>query len=155
MTGRTNPIAIAIFVLLVFFQGLPVASAQSTGIKWYPYEEGMALGKSQVKKVFINFYAKWCSYCKKMETKTFRDSSVIAYINENFIAVNVDVDNESHVAAQYNISPLPDLWFVSEKGEAIGNKPGYVTAKELLPVLKFIHTESYLTMSYMQFLDSQ
>ena len=115
----------------------------------------MALGKSQEKKVFINFYATWCTYCRKMDTTTFKDAAVIAYLNRNFISIKVDVDKQRSVAAQYNISPLPDVWFISEKGEAIGNKPGYIPAKEMLPVLKFIQTDGYLKMSYQTFLESQ
>ena len=67
----------------------------------------------------------------------------------------LDVDQERDVAAHYNIRPLPDMWFISEKGEAIGNKPGYVAPEEMLPVLKFIQTDSYLKMSYQTFLESQ
>ena len=89
-----------------------------------------------------------------MDTKTFKDAAVINYLNANFITVKVDVDKEQDVAAKYNIRPLPDMWFVSEKGEAIGNKPGYISPKEMLSVLKFIKTDSYLKMSYQAFLDS-
>jgi len=155
MTYTKSHLAIALLVSLFIFQALPAESAESSGIQWYSYDEGMALGKNKAKKVFINFYAQWCGYCRKMDTRTFKDSAVMDYINTNFIAVKVDVDKERYVAAQYNISPLPDLWFISEEGEAIGNKPGYLSAKDLLPVLKFIQTESYLKMSYTQFLKEQ
>jgi len=155
MTTRKYHIALALLVFLLVFQVLPAESAESGSVQWHSYEEGLALGKSNAKKVFINFFAQWCGYCRKMDASTFTDRSVIDYINANFIAVKVDVDKERHVAAQYNISPLPDLWFVSKDGEAIGNKPGYMTAKDLLPVLKFIQTESYLKMSYSQFLEKQ
>jgi len=154
MTGRTMHIAIIIIALMTFFQFHPPA-AESAGIDWYSHEKGLVLGKSQAKKVFINFYATWCGYCKMMDTKTFTDSSVIAYMKNNFIAVKVDVDKERQVAAMYNISPLPDVWFISEKGAPIGNKPGYIPTKDMLQVLKFIHTDSYLKMSFMQFLDTQ
>lgn len=147
-------IYVALLALLVVGQA-SLAAAGTAGIKWLSYDQGMAQGKSQQKKVFINFYATWCSFCRMMDTKTFTDAAVIAYLNDNFITVKVDVDQEREVAAQYNIRPLPDMWFISEKGEAIGNKPGYVGAEEMLAVLKFIQTDSYLKMSYQEFLDSQ
>ena len=31
----------------------------SAGIQWRSYKEGMAQGKSEKKKIFINFYADW------------------------------------------------------------------------------------------------
>ena len=153
---KPRSLHIIIMVLALMFMGpLSSATAGTAGISWHPYEEGMALGKSQAKKVFINFYATWCTYCRMMDTKTFTDAGVIAYLNENFISISVDVDKHRSVAAQYNISPLPDVWFISEKGEAIGNKPGYMPPKDMLAVLKFIQTDSYLKMSYQKFLKRQ
>jgi thioredoxin-related protein len=64
------------------------------------------------------------------------------------------VEKEKKIAAQYNINPLPDTWFISETGEVIGNKPGFMSAEELLPVLQFIHSESFLKMSYADFLEN-
>jgi len=154
MKAKTVHIGVTILVLLSMTLLSPV-HADTAGINWVSYDKGMVMGKSQQKKVFINFYATWCSFCKMMDTKTFADAAVVDYLNNNFIAVKVDVDQEGDVAAHYNIRPLPDMWFISEKGEAIGNKPGYVAPKEMLPVLKFIQTDSYLKMSYQQFMDSQ
>ena len=154
MQAKTVHIVVAILVPLSMGLLSPV-HADTAGINWVSYDKGMVLGKSQQKKVFINFYATWCSFCKMMDTNTFTDVAVIDYRNNNFVAVKVDVDQASEVAAHSNIRPLPDMWFISEKGEAIGNKPGYVAPEEMLPVLKFIQTDSYLKMSYQAFLDSQ
>ena len=133
---------------------LPSGSTGLTGIQWHPYNEGMALGKSKNKKVLINFYADWCGYCKLMDQKTFADPTVISYLNEHFISIKVNADKERMVAAIYRVNPLPDTWFISEKGKPIGNKLGFVSAKDLLPILKFISTDSYLKMSYKEFLKS-
>ena len=154
MTTRMLHIFIA-FSVLMFTVQLSPAAADTAGIKWHTYDKGMALGKSLEKKVFINFYATWCSFCRMMDTKTFKDASVIAFLNENFIPITVDVDKQRDVAALYNVSPLPDMWFISENGEPIGNKPGYTPPEDMLPVLKFIHTDSYLKMTYQKFLESQ
>ena len=154
MKSKSICIALILLTLLIAAPITP-AVAGTPGVQWLTYDQGMAQGKSQQKKVFINFYATWCSFCRMMDTKTFTDAAVIAYLNDHFIAVKVDVDKEREVAAHFNIRPLPDIWFISEKGEAIGNKPGYVEAEEMLAVLKFIQTDSYLKMSYQAFLDSQ
>ena len=153
MKSKIIHIIVTLLVLLFIAQLSPVQAGTGT-VSWLSYDEGMTLGKSQKKKIFINFFATWCSFCKMMDTKTFKDAAVIDYLNAHFITVKVDVDKELYVAAQYNIRPLPDMWFVSEKGEAIGNKPGYISPEEMLPVLKFIKTDSYLKMSYQAFLES-
>ena len=151
---KQHPILYTIRIIVLFFIFIGIAPHASSAnlIRWYPHDEGMALSKAEGKKVFINFYAVWCQYCRKMDKKTFTSPAIVSYLNENFISIKVDVERERQVAAQYNISPLPDTWFISETGEGIGNKPGYMTAKDLLPVLQFIQTGSYLKMSYVEFL---
>jgi thioredoxin-related protein len=139
-------------VLLIWAVATSVAAADQ--IKWYSHEEGTALGVSENKKVFISFYADWCKYCETMDRKTFKDAGIISYLNSNFISIKVDVEREKAVAKKYNINPLPDCWFLSEKGDTIGNRPGYLTAKDLMPILQFIKTDSYLKMSYQQFKES-
>ena len=152
---KHHPVMHHVFAAVSFFIliGMTTDALCANLIKWYPYEEGMALGKSDGKKTFISFYADWCQYCRKMEKQTFKDPSIVSFLNENFIAIRVDVERERRIAAQYQISPLPDTWFISENGEIIGNKPGYMTAKELLPVLYFIQTESFLSMSFPEFMN--
>jgi len=132
---------------------IPVCAADQ--IRWHSYEEGRALARTENKKLFINFHADWCTFCRTMDQKTFVDTGIIAYLNTNFIAVKVNVDREKPIARKYNINPLPDSWFLSETGEAIGNRPGYLSAQDLLPILQFIHTQSYLKMSYRKFKESQ
>ena len=138
--------------LLIWAVAIPVTAADQ--IKWYSHEEGTALGISESKKVFISFYADWCKFCKTMDLKTFQDVGIISYLNSHFISVKVDVEREKSVAKKYNINPLPDSWFLSEKGDVIGNKPGYLSAEDLMPILQFIKTESFLKMSYLQFKES-
>lgn len=136
-------------VLLIGALAIPAIASDQ--IIWYTYEEGMALGASENKKVFINFYADWCKFCKTMERQTFKDAGVILYLNSHFISIKVDVEREKSIARKYNINPLPDTWFLSENGDVIGNKPGFLSAEDLMPILQFIKTESFLKMSYQQF----
>ncbi|GBC63420.1 thioredoxin family protein [Desulfonema ishimotonii] len=127
----------------------------SPAIRWYAYQEGIDRGKHEKKKVFINFYADWCRYCKVMEQKTFKDDGVIAYLNDNFISVRVNSDKNKKLAADYNITGLPLSWFVSEAGENIGSQPGYIPPNMLLPLLKYIHTDSYKTMNFKKFMENE
>ena len=45
--------ALALFILF-----LPVFS-DAEGIKWQSYKDGIAKGKTEGKKIFVNFYADW------------------------------------------------------------------------------------------------
>ena len=120
---------------------LPISTMAYGSIKWYNYNEGMVMRKIENKKVFLHFYADWCSYCKKMAKVTFRNPSVVSYLNENFIAIRVDFDKESEIASRYGVRFLPSTWFLSEIGERIGNIPGYIPPKILLLRLKEMGSE--------------
>ena len=150
MKSKAVVCVILIFFLLMVFQ---VADSAATGnIKWYAYKEGMPLGKKLKKKVFLHFWTKWCPRCKQMERKTFNDSAVIAYLNKNFISIKVNSDRQSALSSQYGVRGVPDNWFIAENSEAISNMPGYIPAKMFLPILKYIHTDSYKKMTFSKFI---
>ncbi len=146
-----------LIVSLTFFSlwtVLPCRVASAASIKWYSHEEGMAIGKKEEKKIFLHFYADWCTYCKKMEKETFSNQSVASYLNENFIPIKVNSDKERKIANRYNVRGLPTTWFISKHGDIIGNQPGFMPPDKLLPLLKYIQTNSYKKMSFKNFLKS-
>nr|CBX27362.1 hypothetical protein N47_H21840 [uncultured Desulfobacterium sp.] len=126
----------------------------SDGIKWHKYEEGMKSGKNSQKKVFLFFYSDFCRYCKEMESKTFKNTSVIDAVNNNFIPVKVNTDKEQNIAEEYGVRGLPSIFFISEKGEITNKYPGYIPSDMLLIALKHVYTDSYKTMSLKSYMNS-
>lgn len=123
-------------------------------IKWHTYEEGVRIGKTEGKKIYLFFQAEWCSYCKKMEKETFQKPLVASYLDENFISVKVDLDRERKVASQFYVSGVPTSAFLSKTGEMISNLPGFVPPNAFLPVLRYISTDAYLTMTFKNYIES-
>ena len=99
----------------------------------------MVLGKIEKKKIFLHFYADWCAFCRKMAKDTFQDSTVIAYLNENFIPVMVNTDKDPKTAAAYGALGLPYTVFLAESGEPIVSVPGYIPPDTLMSMLKEIN----------------
>lgn len=128
-------------LIIVLIVVLPGVSHPVSSLNWYSYDEGMALGNSRGKKVFIHFWADWCRYCHEMERKTFRNPAVVAYLDENFISVKVDTDREQKVAGMFGISSLPDNWFISEKGERLGYRQGYIPPGTFIKILKNVNNQ--------------
>ena len=116
--------------------GLLHNAAFSKGIEWQSYNDGMARGKFEKKKVFLHFYAEWCAACKNMQDSTFKDPGVIASLNKDFIPIKVDVDLHKQTSALYRIQLLPDTWFIAENTEIIGHQPGYISPAQLRKMLK-------------------
>ena len=132
---------IAAFVAFLLLWISP-AHSSSDGIEWKSYDEGIAASQDGSKKLLINFYADWCTYCKVMERETFRDTAVVSYINKNFIPVRVNSDKELDTARRFRVRSLPDTWFMSEDREPIGHRLGYIPADKMIKLLKYIHTGS-------------
>ncbi len=151
MKIKTGLIVIFFIAALLTPAGFP-ARAASDSIRWHAYDQGMALAKQENKKIFLHFWAEWCTYCRKMEKETFRDSAVIAYLNKHFISIRVNTDKEQKLAGRFGIRGVPDNWFVDETGQEISNRSGFVPVKLFLPILKYIHTDSYKNKSFGDFL---
>jgi len=145
---KRTTLLLAIFTLwFLLFSGGAVAGE----IQWQGYEKGMAMAKAQGKKIFLYFHADWCTYCKKMKKGTFRDNAVASYLNENFISISIDSDRKKNLAGSYGVRGLPTLWLLKEDHSKLSSLPGYVDARRLLTILKYVHTESYEKMSFNAF----
>lgn len=123
-------------------------------IKWYSYDEGMALGKRQGEKIYLYFWTEWCAFCKKMEKETLSKSLVASFLNKNFISIKVNSDKEKETASLYYVRGFPTSWFLKEDGQKISNLPGYVPPDMFLRILEFIHSDSYKKMTFGDYLKS-
>ena len=152
--GNSTTMILILSITLVI-GGVAADAAQATGggIQWLSYDEGRQRGEEENKKVFLVFNADWCKYCEQMEKETFQNPAVIAYVNRNFVPISVNSDKEKNIADEYDVRGLPNTWFISEEGQRIGNRPGYIPVDEMLKILKFIGSDSYLSMSFKDFVD--
>ncbi len=144
--------AALLFVNMMF---VPVESIMaSDDIEWKGYDEGVSLAEVEEKNIFLYFYADWGGYCHKMDTSTFINSDVISYLNENFIAIKVNSDEEIKLASTYGVRGLPTTWFLKPNSDRISQMPGFIDADRLLCILKFVYSQSYETMDYQEFSDN-
>jgi len=125
--------ALLIFLLIVFD-----SSASSSEIQWHAYDDGMARGKFEKKKIFLHFTADWCFYCGVMENEAFKDPAIVSSLNENFVPIKVDYDKETDTANLYRVQGLPDTIFIAEDGQIIGRRPGYIPSAQLKLILNMV-----------------
>jgi thiol:disulfide interchange protein len=129
-------IPVVCLLFLVGSSGIDLAAADK--IQWHTYESGMARSRFEKKRVFLHFYADWCSYCKEMERKTFQDPTVIATLNRDFVPIRVDTDRDTATSSLFRVKGLPDSWFLTESGEIVGHRPGYISAEQLMGILRIV-----------------
>ena len=70
----------------------------------------------------IDFNAKWCGPCRKMEPIL---NSLAAKYNGKIIIYKVDVDKEKELASLFGISSIPAFLFCPTEGEPRGTMGAY------------------------------
>ncbi len=78
------------------------ASQGNGKVNWMTFEEAIDANRVAPKKIFIDVYTSWCSWCKVMDKKTFSDSTVAAYMNENFYSVKFDAESKDTIIYKEN-----------------------------------------------------
>lgn len=147
-----------IFILLtgLLLLWLPAASfAEQSDIKWYSYQDGVEKIKKENKKGFLHFYTDWCTYCKLMNTNTFTDKKVIAFLNENFVPILVNAEKNQDVAKNYNANKFPFTVFLAEDISTVGNRPGYIPPDVMMDMLMYVQTNTYKNMTFNDYMEKK
>lgn len=163
---KLSTLAIVFFCLAAATTGTDKKDEKSTPqvpekeekIHWQPYDKGVQLAKKENKHVFIDFTAKWCGWCKKMDKDAFSDENVIKILNDDFVPIKVDGDSkkvleidgyrisEANLAKmEFKISGYPAFWFLKPDGSKLGLLKGYQPTDELLHALEYVKEYKYDT----------
>lgn len=139
------------------------AAKTSDEISWIAYDDGLALAKKEDKHMFIDFTAKWCGWCKKMDREVFVDDSVISILSDNFITVKVDGDSQKLLDVdgyqisekdlakhEFNVTGYPAFWFLKPDGSRVGVLKGYQATDKLLQILDYVREYRYDTTQAQQ-----
>lgn len=135
----------------------PVYSQANGGdgnaVKWNDFESVQEMSEEYPKPIFIEFTAKWCGWCKKMDKTTFSNDDVIDLLNDQFYAVKIDFDSPTPIefkgdtytgkelAKHFGIEGLPTMIYLSSDQNNSETIVGYKTAKQLIKELKKLNTD--------------
>lgn len=132
--------------------------------QWKKFNDGMAQAKKTGKKVLIDVYTDWCSWCKKMDANTYSNPKVQEYLQKNYILVklnpekdgDVQYDGKKFSAAEFSqgmgITGYPATLFLKSSGEPITILPGYAEADMFMHVISFIGEDHYVTKKFADYL---
>lgn len=119
-----------------------VTNGRDVGIAWFASEpEGVEAALRAGKPVMIDFWAEWCSVCKKLEKKTLADPGVVDE-SKRFVSIKVDctdVDDPAIKAlwAKYRIVGLPTIVFIDREGNVLQRESinGFVSSDDLKKIM--------------------
>lgn len=165
-----NPKQFSIFILaLALALASPSAAlAQEKKINWLSMEQAQELHSKNPKKIFVDIYTDWCSWCKRMDSETFTHPVIVDYINKHFYAVKLNAEQTEPIvfkgvkyeneragqrrgAHNFAIAILqgrlsyPSVAFFDEHLSLIYALPGFRPPLHMEPVLVFFNEDYYKT----------
>lgn len=92
--------------------------------------------------LFIHFAANWCLPCQWLDKNTFADPEVAAYLNEQYLAVRIDVDEVQGYADKEScgIKYLPSMLIFNAGGIVVTRYEETLDAQQMLAVLHKFNT---------------
>lgn len=161
-----------ILVFLFFTNALIAQNAEK--ITWSSFEDAVVINSKNPKKVFIDVYTSWCGWCKVYDKSTFPDTTIVRLMNKYFIPVKLDAERKDTVVFNGytfvnpnpggNRSPhqlassllkgrmsYPTICFLDDSMRFITSVSSYLKPAELEPILEYIGSDKYLTMTYDSF----
>lgn len=149
-----------IYILLLVTTNTAFSQTEEA-VHWLSFEQLNTAFQNEPKKVFIDFYADWCTPCLKMQKEVFTNRAIIKELNTKYYAIKMNVEttdtiqfgnqvfinertkrrNPIHqipllMAQQKNKQfSLPALVFLDEKFEAKARYFQYLDAKQFLKII--------------------
>ena len=114
-------------VLLVIFV-INISNISSQEINWITMSEAEKLSKEHEKPILIDVYTDWCHWCKVMDSTTYKDRSIVEYINENYYAVKLNAESNDKIihagkkttkaklASKFGVSGYPATMLIHPDG---------------------------------------
>ena len=91
-------------LLFLFVAGLmtwqPLFSqtkATSTRAGWKSFDAGVEHAKVSRKKILVDIYTDWCSWCKKMDEEVYSDPKVKEYLTKYFVIIKLNAEGEGTI----------------------------------------------------------
>ncbi len=143
-------------------------------IEWMSFDEALKKSKVEPRKIFVDVYTEFCSYCKKMDKETFSNQYIAKYLNENFYPVKLNAQQRNDIqfknkvyhfvnrggqnsyhqlAAEIMNGRLsyPTIVFMDENAEVIQAIPGYRGAFEFELFITYFGEDQHKKMPWSSY----
>ena len=155
-------LAVVVIAYLSTQHGAPSSAAGP--VTWTSFNEGVALAEHSHKKILVDVYTDWCSWCKKMDADVYTNPGVVKVLNDNFVAVKLNAESgnslsfegkaytEAEFARQLGVTGYPTTLFFDTNSKPITDFTGYAEPERFARVLDFVGRDYYKTTSFQQYM---
>ncbi len=158
-------VLVGVFAGALYLSQEETASSQTeSAIPWKSFDDGVTLARSTNKKILVDVYTDWCSWCKKMDSDVYTNPDVIRTMNEDFVAVKLNAEShnpvtyngktytEADFARELGVSGYPTILFFDANANPITSLDGYSPAQRFNKVLTYVGQDQYKKVPFQQFL---
>lgn len=135
------------FFLPLLVSSLLIISCAKTKVSKIPLPDGfiendwstaVSVAKDNDRKIFVQFYADWCSLCATFKDEVLNDPEVKTYLNEHFINVLMDTEKGEGpiLFSKYQLSGHPQSAMIGHDELLIGNHAGKMDKTQFLAWVK-------------------
>lgn len=119
-------------------------------LRWYSFDEGIALAQQTNKKVLIDVYTDWCTWCKKMDKDVYTNPDVKAVLQSYFVAVKLNAESsreltykgrrltEMTIARAMGVNGYPTTVFLYSNAEPLTKVAGYIESEDFVKLLRSV-----------------
>lgn len=120
-------------LLLLVFMAVYILGAD---INWNTsYDQALSKAKKENKPLMVLITSEQCRWCRKLESTTLQDESIVNRINGNFQVVNVTKD-KSNYPKNLTAKMVPMSYFLDPKtGKVLYSIPGYWESEDYNSIL--------------------
>ena len=163
-----------LWLIIVFVGFSLVSSYGQSKVNWMSWEEAIEKNRDEKRKIMVDVYTTWCSWCKKMENSTFQVDFIADYINDNFYAVKFNAEFKEDILYKGNTYKhvggfgrrtyhelaaelmngrlsYPTIVFLDENSDVIQPIPGFQDARTFEMIAVYFAENYYQSIPWQKF----
>lgn len=162
------------FIVIFFCLAFCALGQAQTQIEWLSWEEALQRNQIEKKKILVDVYTQWCTWCKKMDARTYKKDHIAKMVNENFYAVRFDAGEKKDIIFNNKIysyvsgfgkkgyhelakeimngrMSYPTTVFIDEELNVIQPIPGFQGASTMKMIMAYFAGNHYMNVPWHKF----
>ena len=139
---------------LLLFSGYHVNAQKEAEVDWLSFEQLDDSLNRHPKKVFIDFYTSWCTYCRRMDKLVFTKPEIIKLLNQDYYAVRMNAESTDTIQFEgqsfLNLQAGKKRGAIHQLAELLAQRDGKFTP----PTMVILDPEFKVQQRYFEYLDS-
>ena len=128
MSRFSTSVGLGGLLAVMLLIGPRLVSAADSPINWHTdVASALQEARTQGRPIMMFVTAKWCKYCHKMENVTFTNAAITQKVQDRFVSLMIDADEQPELVEKFKIDGFPATLFFGPDGKLCGQAKGYLS----------------------------